>query len=160
MAVDRPPGRTAVPMAEELRFFLRAALWTGGVAVVYWLVSYEPAGTVLLVATALAIVGLIAVLAALVPRTVDDLRSERGGPIRRVAGAMDRVVGFHERTDRPAPLEGGPDLVPLSSAWPIVTAAAAVIIGLGLIFGTWLLVPGIVLLVGGCIGWLTQLDRA
>lgn len=144
-------------MAEELRFFLRTGLYVTAVAVVYWLVSYEPAGTVLLVVLALAVAALIAVAAAFAPRTVDDLTGA-GGPIRRSLGTLNRVIGFHERPDVAPPLEGGPEIVPLASAWPIVTAAAMVIVGLGLIFGTWLLVPGIALLVVGGVGWLTQLD--
>ena len=48
--------------------------------------------------------------------------------------------------------------MPLSSASPVISAAAIVLIGLGLIFGSWLIVPGVVLLVVGGIGWLTQLD--
>jgi hypothetical protein len=145
-------------VAEELRFFLRTALYVAAVAVVYWLVSYEPAGTVLLVAVAAAVVGLLAVLIALVPRTVDDMTGH-GGPVRRALGSVSRVIGFREPAGVAAPLEGGPDLVPLTSPWPVITAAALVLIGLGFVFGSWLLVPGVVLLIAGGIGWLTQLDR-
>jgi hypothetical protein len=72
---------------------------------------------------------------------------------------LNRVIGFHERADAPAPLEAGPELVPSSSSSPIISAAAVILIGLGLIFGSWLIVPGVVLLLIGGIGWLTQLDR-
>ena len=147
-------------MAEELRFFLRTALYVVVVAAVYWFVSYEPAGTVLLVVLGVAIAGLLAIVVALAPRTVADLRPDGRGVLRRALGGLNRVIGFHEPRDRPAPLEGGPDLVPLSSPWPILTAGAIVVIGLGLIFGTWLLVPGVVLLGVSGVGWLTQLDRA
>ena len=45
------------------------------------------------------------------------------------------------------------------AAYWIVSAAAAVTIGLGLIFGPWLLLPGLALLAASLIGWITQLDR-
>lgn len=146
-------------MAEELRFFLRTAAYVAIVAVAYWIVSREPVGTVLLVVLGVSIAALLAVIAALVPRTVDDLRPRHGSVVGRGLGAVNRLVGFHDPVDERAPLEGGPDVVPLSSPWPVMTAAGMVVVGLGLIFGTWLIVPGVVLMLIGGIGWLTQLDR-
>lgn len=144
-------------MAEELRVFVRTALYLGVVGVVYWIVSREPAGTVLLIGLALAIAAFVAVAVAMVPAIVSDVRP-RGRGLRRAISGLNRAIGFHERVEAPPPLEGGPDLVPLSSAWPIVTAGALVVIGLGLIFGAWLLLPGIVVLVMGLAGWISQLD--
>jgi hypothetical protein len=147
-------------VAEELRFFLRTALYVSVVAAAYWFVSREPTGTVLLVVLGIAIAVLLALVAGLVPRTVGDLRPDRGGIVRRALGRLNRLIGFHDPRDETPPLEGGPDLIPLSSPWPIVTAAGIVIVGLGLIFGAWLTVPGFLLLGAGGVGWLTQLDRA
>lgn len=147
-------------MAEELRYFLRTALWIGGLAVAYWFVSYDPAGTALLVILGIALAAFLVLVAAMEPRTVDHLRPRRHGLLRAPLDTINRVIGFHDPPSEPAPLAGGPDLVPLSSWWPVITAAAFVTIGLGLIYGAWLLVPGVVLLVVGGIGWLTQLDRA
>ena len=147
-------------MAEELRFFLRTALYVAAVAAAYWFVSYELVGTVLLAVLGIALAAFLAVVAALAPRTVDDIRARRGGVVRRALGSLNRVIGFHDPVDEAAPLEGGPDLVPLSSPWPILTAAGMVIVGMGLIFGTWLIVPGVVLMTVGGVGWLTQLDHA
>jgi hypothetical protein len=129
------------------------------IATVYWFVSYEPAGTVLLLVLGLALAAFLAVVAAKSPRSLAGL-PPAGGMVRRALRGLDRLLGFHEPAGAAAPLEGGPDLVPLSSPWPIVSAAGMVIIGLGLIFGTWLLVPGLAILLLGGIGWLTQLDRA
>ena len=142
-------------MAEEFRIFLRTGLYIAGAGLVYWLVSYEAAGTVLLVALLLAIVAFLAVGVAFAGGGMADDETRIG-----ILGRVNRVIGFHERPDATAPLEGGPELIPLSSAWPVVTAAAMVVIGLGLIFGAWLTIPGVALLAMGGLGWLTQLDDA
>jgi hypothetical protein len=140
-------------MTEELRLFLRTALYAAAAGVVYWLVSYEPAGTVLLAALLLALIAFIAVAIALAPSAVAGTRG------RGALGIVNRVLGFDEPPNAAAPLEGRPELIPTTSPWPIISAAAAVLIGLGMIFGPWLLVPGVVLLAAAVVGWITQLDR-
>jgi len=138
---------------EEFRFFLRTGLYVVLAGVVYWLVSYEASGTVLLAALLVAIVAFVAVAASFAGSPGSD-DAPRGA-----LGWANRVVGFHERVDRPGPLEGGPEVVPLSSAWPVVAALAMVLVGLGLIFGAWLIVvPGVALLAISGWRWLTQLD--
>jgi len=147
-------------VAEEIRFFARSLLYLVPLTIVYWVVSYEPAGTVLLVVLIVAFIAVVGIVVYHAPATISDLRPTGAGVLRRTISAVDRAIGFHERVDAPQPLEGGPDLIPVGSPWPIVTAAAIVIAGLGLIFGVWLLLPGIVLLGWALLGWLTQLDRA
>ncbi|MGH2456372.1 MAG: hypothetical protein ACRDHD_08960, partial [Candidatus Limnocylindria bacterium] len=77
-------------MAEELRFFLRTAVYAAVIAGVYWFASHDPltgaydwAGTALLVATGIAAALVVAVMAAHVRRAVGD-----GGrsPLRRLGG--------------------------------------------------------------------------
>lgn len=140
-------------MSEELRLFLRTALWAAGAGAAYWIVSQEPAGTVLLAALLVGVVAFLASAAAFAPSSIARIRG-RGG-----LGIVNRIVGFDEPADAAAPLAGGPELIPTASPWPIVSAAAAVTIGLGLIFGPWLLLPGLALLAASLIGWITQLDR-
>jgi hypothetical protein len=140
-------------VAEELRFFLRSAIWVVGSAVVYWFVSYEPAGTVLLLVLGLAIVALISVVAYEARQTVDDVRPA-GGPL----GLLNRVIGFHESPAEAPPLGVEPGRIPLASVWPILAAAAVVTIGLGLIYGPWLALPGLALGIVAAYGWLVQLD--
>ena len=138
-------------MAEEFRFFLRTGVWVIIAGVVYWLLSYELSGTILLGALLLAILAFVGVGLALA----------QARPVSEGSGLLawiNRVIGFHERADAPAPLEAGPELMPTSSASPIISAGAIILIGLGLIFGSWLIVPGVVLLLIGGLGWLTQLD--
>jgi hypothetical protein len=139
-------------MAEEFRFFLRTAVWVAIAGAAYWLLSYEAAGTVLLGMLMLGVLAVV-VVGRLLARTGPP--ADGAGPL----AWLNRVIGFHERADAPAPLEAGPELVPSSSASPIISAAGVVLVGLGLIFGTWLMVPGVVLMVVGGIGWLTQLDH-
>lgn len=147
-------------MAEELRFFVRSLLYLVPITVVYWLVSYEPAGTALLATLIVAFIGFVGVAMRFAPSSISDLRPGSGGLVGRTLRVVNRAIGFHERVDAPAPLEGGPDLVPTGSPWPILAAGAIAVAGLGLIFGPWLLLPGIVLLTWALLGWLTQLDRA
>lgn len=146
-------------MAEELRFFARSLLYLAPITVVYWLVGDEPAGTALLVALIVAFVAFVALALHVAPGAASDLRPPAGGGLGRVLGAVNRAIGFHERVDTPPPLQAGSELVPVGSPWPIIAAAAMVVVGLGLIFGAWLLVPGVVLLAAAGLGWLTQLDR-
>jgi hypothetical protein len=140
-------------VAEELRLFLRTGVWVVLAGVAYWIVSSEPAGTVLLFFLLVAILAFVFVGAAFAPETIRGLRGSR--PMR----LANRLIGFEDRTDEPAPMRSDPGVVPLASAWPVITAAALVVVGLGFIFGTWLLLPGVALLIVGGLGWLTQLDR-
>lgn len=138
-------------MAEEFRFFLRTGVWIVIAGVGYWLLSYELSGTILLGALLVAILAFVGVGLALAQSRP---AADGSGPF----AWLNRVIGFHERADAAAPLEAGAELVPLSSSSPIISAAAIVLVGLGLIFGAWLMVPGVVLLIIGGVRWLTQLD--
>jgi Cytochrome c oxidase subunit IV len=142
-------------VAEELRVFVRGLGYLVVAGVAYWIASAEPTGTVLLVSIVLAIGALVLMLAGFARRLLRPT-----SPPRSLLGRLDRVIGFHEDPDEGSPpLAGGPDLVPLTSAWPILTAAAVALAGFGLVFGAWLLVPGVVLVGVALLGWLTQLDR-
>ncbi len=143
-------------VAEEFRLFFRTALYVGGAGLVYWLVSLDTPGTVLLAALTIALLAFVAMAIFLAPR---DSGSGGGSGVVGIVGVVNRYIGFHERVDVAPPLESGPELVPLSSAWPVITAGGMVLVGLGLIFGAWLSLPGVGVVVWGAVGWLTQLDR-
>jgi hypothetical protein len=147
-------------VAEELRFFLRTAAYTAVIGLIYWFLSYEWAGSVMLAFVALA-TGLVVVACFVVVRaTRGPLTGEATGPIRRLGLAIARLVGFAEPRG-PAgdePLAAGLEPIPLSSVWPLVAAAAASMIGLGLVYGPWLTLPGIALAAVTVWGWITQLD--
>lgn len=139
-------------MAEEFRYFLRTAAYVLIAGVVYWIVSLEPSGTVLLGALAVALVAFILVGRGF---SHDSSIDGRGSLLARV----NAFTGFADRPDQPGPMQTAPGLVPLASASPILSAGGAVLLGLGLVLGPWIGVPGLVLLLAGILGWLQPLDR-
>lgn len=189
-------------MSEELRFFLRTALYTVLVASIYWFVSYEWAGTFLLGALGLSAIVFVIVMGTKVPRarrfperpspslTDTTPSTETPAPdeppphepvptdaplpetpirgrihpsrVSRFGAAgviLRRNVGFADHPDDEAggPMELEEDLFPTASIWPVVLAVACTLIGLGLVFGPWLWVPGAGIGLAAGISWLTQL---
>ena len=109
-------------MAEEVRFFLRTALYSAVISVVYWFSSrealtgaYDWAGTIMLLFTALAAGAVVAVLVASARRTTSGLRA--GGSL---PGLANRLVGFTDpaATDDERPLSAGLEPIPTRSPWP------------------------------------------
>ena len=152
-------------MVEELRFFFRTALFALLISVIYWFVSYEVAGTVLLVFVILGSGFFVAAAGlSLRPRTDADLtpgRRARSG-VGRLAGVFDRLLMFEDEhapggdpTEPPLALDE--DRFPARSAWPVAGAVAALLLGLGAVFGPWLWIPGLALAASTAWGWATQL---
>lgn len=135
-------------MAEELRFFLRTGLYSAVVGTIYWFVSYEVAGSVLLAFVFVGALVFVAVTAAAV-------RGERVTAARG-RGALARYLGFAE-DDSPSPLELAEEPVAPASLWPLASGAAATLAALGLVFGAWFLVPAAGLGLAALHGWLTEL---
>jgi hypothetical protein len=142
-------------MAEELRFFLRTGLYALVISIVYWFLSYEVAGTLLLVflvvGSAIFVVSMIVTVKGARYFSVD-------APLGWIGRVVVGLVGF-DRPHRPGPqpLELEEDPLPEASIWPICAAGAAVLVAMGLIFGAWFWIPGVAL---GCTvvgGWATQL---
>ena len=130
-------------MPEEIRFFVRVALFTVVITAIYWFVSYEEAGTVLLggiFAGALIFSGLV--LAA-----VRGARPRTRNP--------KHLIGFGDDAEE-QPLELTEDVFPTMSSWPIVLSLGAGLIGVGLIYGAWLWIPGAALAATAAWGWLTE----
>ncbi len=130
-------------MAEEIRFFIRVALFTIVIATIYWFVSYEEAGTALLagiIASAVFFTGLVAT----------RVRAARSGR-KTVKG----LVGFDE-SGRDDPLALAEDTFPAASAWPVVASVAAVLVAVGLVYGPWLWIPGAGIGLACTWGWLTE----
>ncbi len=132
-------------MAEEIRFFLRTALFTIVIATIYWLLSYEEAGTTLLIGIIASAVFFVIVIA------VSVRASRRGGR------SLKRLLGFGD-SGPDNPLALGEDLFPASSATPLVASVAAVLVGVGLIYGAWLWVPGVALALAAGWAWLMGPD--
>jgi Cytochrome c oxidase subunit IV len=147
-------------MAEEVRFFLRTALYTVLIAAVYWFVSYETAGTVMLIFVSAATAAVVIVVSVAVRASRDELDPRVGGPLHRTGTLVGRLVGFSEprRGAAEEPLAAGLEPIPTGSIWPLLGAAAATLLALGVVYGPWLLLPGIGVAVITVWGWLTQMD--
>jgi hypothetical protein len=105
------------------RVFAGAAVFSFVVAIVYWFVTYEPAGTTLLVAMGLATSALAAYAAH---------------RARRSASAEDR---------RDATPEDGAEevlVVPTATAVPVLLAGSLALAGAGVVFGSAVLGLGLI----------------
>lgn len=122
--------------------FVRAALYVALATAIYWLVGDEPAGTLLL--------GFLLV-AALVFVALGWVVGRR--PARRAS-----LLAFDDEGGEQAPLEIEEEPVVTTSAWPLLAAAAAMLVGLGLLYGPWLWLPGAGLGGLAAYGWITQTD--
>jgi hypothetical protein len=144
-------------VAEEVRVFIRIALYVVGIGIVYWAVSYEEAGTALLWFLGAGAI-FFAVTVQWLLRGAPDSEKEPGrGPVT----ALNRAVGFAERPRDE--LRGALDIeeepIPPSSVWPAAAALGALFVALGLIYGPWFWLPGAGLALLSAWGWLTELTR-
>lgn len=134
-------------MIEERRFFLRTALFATAVAIVYWFLSYEAAGSVMLLA-----IGLTAGFLMLVMR--HHTGEARRGPL----GVLHDAATFEnpdEGAAGPLAIQEGP--LPAMSLPPLIVATGAGAITGGMVFGAWLWLPGAVVVALGAWRWLTEL---
>ena len=145
-------------MAEELRFFLRTGAYSIVVGGVYWFVSYEVAGSVLLMFVVFSSLAFVAVAAAFVRRARNEIVPDDSAGLGRFLGSVNRLFGFEEHRSAAGtdPLAAGLEPIPTGSLWPPLAGTAALLLLLGLIYGPWLLLPGVVLAAGTVWGWVTQ----
>ncbi|MFL5778021.1 MAG: hypothetical protein ACJ761_03660 [Chloroflexota bacterium] len=129
----------------EVRFFVIVGAWALVLGIIYWFVSYEPAGTILLLALAAA-----CLLAA--GRLAWVARSVRRRPAAGVTGADASDYGVDEWPDRPFAEDEIrlPDetLAPLAVGLGIATCLT------GTVFGLAPVAVGILPLVWGAWAWL------
>jgi hypothetical protein len=120
----------------EWRLFAGAGAFFTVTGTVYWFVTSEPAGSVML---ALAVLGVLMVAAWLF------LWSRRTGP---------------RPEDRPeaSPSEAADDVgyFPSSSIWPFVIGCGAVVMAVALVFGVWLGLTGALIALVGIIGYACE----
>lgn len=152
-------------MAEERRIYIRIALFTAAAALVYWFVSYERAGTALLVFVTGAAVGLAMMLGRLatepdvsVIRKLLDLGtfeepSETAGAEHSPAVGPAGAPG----TEEVSPLVLAEAPFPALSLQPLLLAVGAGAVTAGLVFGAWLWLPGAVVVVTAGWRWLVEL---
>ena len=130
-------------MSEEVGFFGRLSAYALVVGVVYWLLSYETAGTVLLLGF-----GLATGLAFLVLRGGEHPDGHGPDPTREdVPGQPDGPFGD----------ESGP--VPGRSVAPLAVGFGVAVIALGGAFGPWFVIVGVLPLLVGAVDWLRAANR-
>ena len=132
-------------MAEEVRFFVRIALFTIVIGTIYWFVSYEEAGTILFGGIVASAVTFALVIALRVKA------ARQGGRGLKALLGFDDVGG-----DRPLNLDE--DTFPSASMWPAAASLGFTLVALGLVYGAWLWVPGLAVTLSATWGWLTELD--
>jgi hypothetical protein len=131
-------------MPEEAAFFGRSGLFGVALAAIYWFVSYEIVGTVMLGGFGLATAAAFLVLG----------RSARGARLHaRNTGKNGTDDALETASEAPFADEGGP--VPLSSAAPLWVGLGLAVMGLGLAFGVWFVLAGLVPLALGASSWLS-----
>jgi len=128
-------------MPEEIRFFVRTALFGGVLGLIYWVVSNEAAGTILLLAFGLAGAFLAIVIVRL-------LR----GQGRRVGGAPWRWLSLDP--DPSPPVGNEPRRYPTGSIAPLTAGLGLSVAAMGAIYGPAFIVGSLPLLLGGALMWL------
>ena len=130
-------------MAEEIRFFGRLSAYALAVGAGYWFISYEIAGTVLLLGF-----GIATGVAFIVLR--------QGRPPSGDPGA-DEVASYPGRPDGPFGDESAP--VPTRSAAPLMVGFGIAVMALAGAFGPWFLLTGAIPFLIGAVDWLRAAGR-
>jgi hypothetical protein len=124
----------------EWRLFTGAAVFAGVVGGLYWFVSYEHAGTVMLVFSGAALLMVAAYLTVVGGRGGERPEDRPDGDPAEAAGAGGDAGQYY----------------PSSSVWPFLTAAGAVVLGFGLVFGAGVGGLGLLLLVAALGGFAAE----
>jgi len=129
-------------MPEELRFMLRSAIYSLFVGTVYWFLTYEAAGTVLLVGAGMSAGVMFGALLFEWRRSGHRL----SGPVWRWAllPPADAQSGTTDESGR----------LPRPSLGPLAGALGVALVALSLVFGIWMAVAGIVPALVGLRLWL------
>ncbi|MEA2828234.1 MAG: hypothetical protein QOG43_2673 [Actinomycetota bacterium] len=123
-------------MSVEWKLFTGAGALAAVVGGLYWFVSYEHAGTTMLVFSGVALL-LVA------------------GYLTVVAGRVGTRPS--DRSDAsPGDGAGEVEYYPSSSVWPFLTAAGVVVLGFGLVFGAGVGSLGVLLLVAALGGYAAE----
>ncbi len=134
-------------MPEEVAFFGRTSLYGLVIAVVYWFVSYDVAGTGLLFGFGLATgVGFVLLW-----------RRDRAAQRRAGSAAMSPRAASAFDPDRPFTDERGP--VPLGSFAPLEVGFGVAVAALGLVFGIWFILAAIIPVLAGAATWVREARR-
>ncbi len=138
-------------LPEEVWFFLRIAAYAFFIGTVYWILTYEAAGTMLLYGFGLAagFSMLVLGLAARHIRGPDQDAPEGDDVAGRGAAALEANGPFGD--------EGG--RIPSPSIAPFAVGFGAAVLALGLVLGPWLIGLGLLVAILGAIQWLAAAQR-
>jgi cytochrome c oxidase subunit IV len=120
-----------------VKVFLGSGTFILASATIYWFVSYEPAGTILLLGTAAATY-VMAAYGWLRVRGSSEPIEDRGDADPG-AGAGEPITSFT-----------------MDSPWPLVFGVGASVLAGGLVFGFPLLLLGAILMVVACVGLMRE----
>jgi hypothetical protein len=118
--------------------FLAVGVFVLVLGAIYWATAYEESGTVMLIVAGLLSLWIGAYL---------WLRARTPEPVEGADAAA-----------APRPEEVAPYL-PHASVWPFTIGLGAATIANGLVLGTWLIVPGALVMVLGIAGFVRQTRR-
>jgi hypothetical protein len=131
-------------LPEEIGFWIRSGVFGLAIAGVYWYLSYEVAGSVLLALFGTASIAAAATLGFLVWR----LDRGRAGP--RASGVRP------DPTRAEGPLGDDRGRLPGASIAPLVIGIGIAIAALGLAYGPWLLLAALAPLLIGAASWIAS----
>ena len=127
-------------MRIEMRLCLSAGLFLGIVCAIYWFTSNEDAGTACLLFSfaAYALMGTYLFL---------QWRRRKGIPRPEDKDDAEMSDG-----------EGEVGFFPAASVWPAGIGLGAIMLAVGLIYGTWYLAIGFILVFGSIIGFVVEAE--
>jgi len=141
-------------MRIEAIFLIGVGIFFGAVGLIYWFLSYEDGGFMMLIGT--CALGLLPGLYYFYWH-----RRFRGSKFF-FWGTLDRAVGDRPEDRHDANIRDGAGIInsfPGSSIWPFILGMGAFLTVLALVFGVWLLIPGVLLLVTALIGVTAESRR-
>jgi hypothetical protein len=132
------------------RVFLVIGAGIGSIGVIYWATAYEEAGTVMLI--------LAAVLALWVAIYL-WLRERHGEPGEPgEPGESGESVASRDAGGAAGP-HAAEAYLPHASVWPFAIGLGAAGLGVGLVLGLWVIVPGVGVMALGLGGFIRQTRR-
>jgi hypothetical protein len=138
----------------ESSFLIGVGVFFGCVGLIYWFLSYEDGGTMMLFGTAAL---------GLLPGSYYYFWHRRfDGHKYFFWGRTDRVVGPRPEDRSDATIEEGAGIVstfPGSSVWPFTLGLGAFVLLLAFVFGTWMALVGVSLVVAALIGVTAESRR-
>jgi hypothetical protein len=120
-----------------VKVFLASGTFILASATIYWFISYEPAGTILLLGTAAATYVMSAYAWLKVRHSTEPV--EDRGDTDPGAAAGEPIASFT-----------------MNSPWPLVFGVGVAVLGGGVVFGFPLLLVGAILLVVACVGLMRE----